>query len=206
MSSWRYTSNAALENVFDIEITDQSEGYVSFRVVGELAEDAFLHEAGGHRWQRVPPNEKRGRVHTSTVTVAVLPEPSELQLKVDPEDLEWAFTRGSGAGGQKRNKTCSAVDLTHRPTGVTVHCESERSQHQNKVNALTFLRATLWQAQIDKAHADRATLRKEQVGVGSRGDKTWTIRTQDDWVTHHPTGSKFRLRDYLQGVYEVYTR
>ena len=172
-------------------------------MTGEWAHDAFQHEAGGHRWQRVPPNDKRGRVHTSTVTVAVLSEPTATQLTIAPGDLQWAFSRGSGAGGQNRNKTDSAVDLTHRPTGVVVHCESERSQQQNKANALAMLRARLWEARVEADHQARSAARREQLGSGERGDKRWTVRTQDDVVTHHASGEKFRLRDYLDGNYEV---
>lgn len=172
-------------------------------MTGELAERAFRHESGGHRWQRVPPNEKRGRVHTSTVTVAVLPEPTATQLVIAPGDLDWAFSRGSGAGGQNRNKTDSAVDLTHRPTGVVVHCESERSQQQNKANALAMLRARLWEAQTEAEHDARSAARRSQLGSGERGDKRWTVRTQDDVVTHHASGQRFRLREYLDGNYEV---
>lgn len=179
------------------------EGRTVLRVTGERADDAFRHEGGGHRWQRVPPGEKRGRVHTSTVTVAVLPEPSASQLAIAPGDLTWAFSRGSGAGGQKRNKTDSAVDLTHRPTGLVVHCETERSQQQNKVNALAMLRARLWAARVEADHQARSARRREQLGTGERGDKRWTVRTQDDVVAHHASGQKFRLRDYLDGDYDV---
>ncbi|TAK24808.1 MAG: PCRF domain-containing protein [Myxococcaceae bacterium] len=172
-------------------------------MAGPWAEDAFRHEAGGHRWQRVSPGDKRGRVHTSTVTVAVLPEPTAMQLTVNPGDLSWAFSRGSGPGGQNRNKTETAVDLTHLPTGLVVHCESERSQGQNKLNALAMLRARLWSAQVEAEHATRGAARRAQLGSGARGDKSWTVRTQDDVVTHHASGQKFRLREYLEGDYEV---
>ena len=130
-------------------------------------------------------------------------EPTAKQLVINPADLVWAFSRGSGAGGQKRNKTESAVDLTHRPTGVVVHCESERSQTQNKANALSMLRSRLWEAQQEADHAKRSKDRRAQVGTGQRGDKSWTIRVQDDTVTHHPSGQKFRLREYLAGNYEI---
>lgn len=172
-------------------------------VEGQFAWDAFQHEAGGHRWQRIPPNDKRGRMQTSTVTVAVMEEPPASLLVIRPQDLEWAFSRGSGAGGQHRNKTESAVDLTHRPSGVVVHCESERSQLQNKAIALSMLRARLWEDQQSKARAAQNGARRQQLGSGARGDKSWTVRTQDDTVTYGGTGQKFRLRAYLAGDYEI---
>jgi peptide chain release factor 1 len=129
--------------------------------------------------------------------------PTVKQLTIHPKDLDWKFTRGSGAGGQHRNKTESAVDLTHIPTGVVVHCESERSQNQNKDIALSKLRAKLWASQSEASASTRAKARKEQVGTGQRGDKAWTVRTQDDQVTYHGTGQKFRLRDYLDGNYQI---
>lgn len=166
----------------------------------------FQYEPGGHRFQRVPPNDKRGRVQTSSVTVAVLDEPPLTMVNIRPEDLNWVFSRGSGAGGQHRNKTESAVDLTHIPTKVVVHCESERSQQQNKVNALAMLRARLWESQRESQHRARAGVRREQVGVGARGDKSWTVRYQDEIVTYEPTRQKFKLRDYLNGEYKIYSR
>ena len=118
-------------------------GILVLRVHGRGAEEAFQDEGGGHRWQRVPPNDKRGRVHTSTITVAVLPEPTAAELRLAPGDVQRVTCRGSGAGGQHRNVTESCVVVTHRPTGLTVRCESERSQHQNEETALALLRARL---------------------------------------------------------------
>ena len=138
-------------------------------------------------------------MHTSTVTVAVLAEPSEAQLRLDPRDLVFQATRGSGPGGQNRNKVETAVQLTHKPTGVMVRCESERSQHQNRATALALLRARLWQAERDRQTASRALDRRQQVGSGMRGDKRRTIRCQDGIVTDHVTGKRWNLRDYLRG-------
>src|SRR5579885_2588838 len=106
------------------------------QIDGQGAWSAFAHEPGGHRFQRIPPNEKRGRVHTSTVTVAVLPELTDTQVPINDKDLEWSYCRGSGKGGQHRNVTDSAVQLHHKPTGIRVRCESERSQPQNRRTAL----------------------------------------------------------------------
>lgn len=174
---------------------ENEPGLGALRVTGDGAERAFADEAGGHRWQRVPPTERRGRVHTSTITVAVLPEPSEAELVLGPGDLRWRFTRGSGAGGQHRNKTESAVDLVHLPTGISVHCESERSQHDNKRLALGRLRATLLAAEREQNAAHRDATRRAQVGKGMRGDKRRTVRCQEGSVIDHVTGRTWRLRD-----------
>lgn len=169
---------------------------------GRGAAEAFAHEEGGHRWQRVPPNDKHGRVHTSTITVAVLPEGGAPSIRIDPSDLEWRASRGSGAGGQKRNKTESAVDLVHVPTGIAVHCENERSLQQNKAVALAKLSARLAERARAIEHASRSAERRAQIGSGMRGDKRRTIRCQDGVVVDHPTGRTWRLRDYLRGDFE----
>lgn len=145
------------------------------------------------------PNDKRGRVHTSTVTVAVLVEVPETALRIHPADLVWCRSRGSGAGGQHRNKTESAVDLTHVPTGTTVHCESERSLHRNEAIALARLRALLAATRLAEAKGARDANRREQVGTGMRGDKRRTIRQQDGTVVDHLTGQSWRFRDYERG-------
>lgn len=202
--------NAAQRGVFDVEIIAQRPGFLAFSVQDKddlAAWETFKHEPGGHRWQRIPPNERSGRVHTSTVTCAVLLEPPKQLLVIRDQDLDWKFSRGSGAGGQARNKLETAVDLTYKPTGLTVHCETERSQTQNKLNAMSLLRAKLWEQQQTQQHNSRNQQRKQHVGAGARGDKTWTIRMQDDQVTFHGNETtqtqKFRLKDYLAGQYEV---
>jgi peptide chain release factor 1 len=163
---------------------------------------AFRHEYGGIRWQRVPPTEKRGRRHTSTITVAVLREPTALELSLDPSELEWATTRGSGAGGQHRNKTESAVRLLHRPSGLSVRCESERSQYQNRATALALLRARLLQSRQQAQHDQQAQARRRQVGSGMRGDKGRTVSEQNDRVTDHRTGRSTSVSRYRKGWLE----
>src|SRR5262249_35270466 len=137
--------------------------------------------------------------HTSTITVAILVEPAEAALFIDPSDLVWRRSRGSGAGGQHRNKTESAVDLTHVPSGTVVHCESERSVHRNAAIALARLRAVLAEASRRRKADTRDAVRRDQVGSGMRGDKRRTIREQDGTVIDHPTGRKWRLREYVRG-------
>lgn len=166
---------------------------------GRGAEQVFAHESGGHRWQRVPPNEKRGRVHTSTVTVVVMAEPNSAELEIDPRDLEEKFTRGSGAGGQHRNKTDSAVQLRHKPSGVAVRVENGRSQAMNRETALRLLRARLVEAKQRSEAAERHRERREQAGSGQRGDKVRTIALQRDQVVDHRTGRSCSARAYLRG-------
>ncbi|HXU72233.1 MAG TPA: peptide chain release factor-like protein [Polyangia bacterium] len=172
---------------------------MDFRVVGAGAAGCFRDEPGGHRWQRVPPNERHGRVHTSTITVAVLPEPTAVEVRVDERDLDWSMCRGTGSGGQKRNKTESTVLLTHRPTGLQVRCETSRSQQHNRVLALAILRARLWAAERDRVQGARDVERRAQKGSGMRGDKRRTIRVQDGIVTDHVLGVRWPLRAYLRG-------
>lgn len=199
MNSLACTPSLQLGGFFSLTTLDDRPGLLVFRATGPEAEKVFENEAGGHRWQRIPPNEKRGRVHTSTVTVAILPEPSDVQVKVLDQDIEWTAIRGSGAGGQARNKTSNCVQMRHIPTKIMVRCESERSQSQNRQEALALLRARLWQAEKEKTFGDRDEMRKKQLGSGMRGDKRRTIRMQDGVVTDHVLDKRWRLKDYLRG-------
>ena len=169
------------------------------RVTGKKAKEAFSHEAGGHRFQRVPPNEKRGRVHTSTVTVAVLEQPSEHEVNLDERDLDERFTRGSGPGGQHRNKTDTCVILTHKPTGLRVRVDGGRSQPINRQTAREILRARLKAAGDEHLTKERNATRRRQVGRGARGDKVRTIAIQRDIVTDHNTGRSMKAKAYLRG-------
>lgn len=170
-----------------------------FRVEGKGARSAFTGEAGGHRWQRVPPTEKRGRVQTSTVTVAILDEPREHEVHIDPADLDESFTRGSGAGGQHRNKTDTAVVLLHKPSGIQVRVDGGRSQYLNRQAALGLLRAKLKAGVVADAVDARNRKRRRQVGSGMRGDKIRTVAVQRDQVTDHQTGLSTSVRKYLKG-------
>lgn len=191
-------SRQAHESVFNHGILLERSGFVRIEFKGRGAMALFQSEAGGHRWQRVSPTEKRDRVHTSTVTVAVL-DPTDLKgftLKVS--DVEIKTKRGSGAGGQHRNKTDSCVVATHRPTGVVVKVDG-RCQHQNRARALETLEERLQEMQMATSAASREGIRRSQVGSGMRGDKIRTYRTQDDTVVDHVTGKKWRLKLWLKG-------
>jgi peptide chain release factor 1 len=170
-------------------------------VSGPHARAAFAHEAGGHRWQRVPPTERRGRVHSSTVTVAVLDEPTPHELTLDPRELRVETVRGSGPGGQHKNKTESAVRITHVPTGVQAYADS-RSQHQNKVLALALLRARLLERRATEDRTRREQERRAQTGTGQRSDKVRTVSEQNDTVTHHATGKRIDVKTYRRGLFE----
>jgi peptide chain release factor 1 len=196
------TASWGLGGDFDLELVEQRSGLSILRVSGKGAVETFKDEPGGHRWQRIPPNEKRGRVHTSTVTVAILPEPPDTKVELREDDLDETFMRGSGAGGQHRNKTDSAVRLLHKPTGLVVRCEAERDRSQNRRVARLVLRARLWELEQTKASGARANDRRQQVGSGMRGDKRRTIRAQDGQVTDHLTGKTWRYKDYIRGIWE----
>ena len=129
----------------------------------------------------------------------MLPEVSEAQVQLRDSDIEWQACRGSGPGGQNRNKVNSAVQIWHRPTGIMVRCESERAQYQNRQTALAMLRARIWQVKQASADQAQAASRREQVGSGQRGDKRRTIRTQEGQVVDHVTGRRWRLKEYLRG-------
>lgn len=141
-------------------------------------------------------------MQTSTITVAVLPEPTATQVTIREEDLEWNFCRGSGAGGQHRNVTNSAVQLMHVPTKISVRCESERSQHANKDTALEILRARIWDAANEQRSSAMSSARREQIGSGMRADKRRTIRSQDGIVNDHILGKQWKLKNYLRGDFD----
>lgn len=165
-------------------------------VTGKRASKIFANEAGGHRWQRIPPTEKKGRVHTSTVTVAVLEEEDTPDFQLGEVKIE--TVRGTGPGGQHRNTSDTCVVATHVETGITARSDT-RSQDQNKRAALAVLRARV-AAHFDMTRTqDRSRLRREQVGSGQRGDKRRTIRVRDGRVHDHITGKKWSLKRYMEG-------
>lgn len=188
------------------EILSASEtglgGYkeISFSIDGEGAYSRFKFESGVHRVQRVPETESSGRIHTSTVTVAVLPEADEVDFQIDPKDLQIDTFRSSGAGGQHINKTSSAIRVTHIPTGTVVECQDERSQHKNKEKALKVLRSRLLDAEIEKKNAEIAGERKLQVGTGDRSERIRTYNYPQGRVTDHRIGlTLYKLEQILNG-------
>lgn len=185
--------------VFSLEIADDREGTVVLEISGKDAESVFANESGGHRVQRVPPTEKRGRVQTSTITVAVLCPPTEAQVKIKESDLDIQMIRGSGSGGQKRNKTSNCILLKHKPSGIIVRCESERSLTQNRASALALLRSRLLEAQNNAMNNERAANRRQMIGDGQRCSKRRTIAIQRGEVVDHVTGKHWSWRDYERG-------
>nr|WP_276600733.1 MULTISPECIES: peptide chain release factor-like protein [unclassified Nannocystis] len=185
-----------------MEVIDARPGFLCFKAIGRAAPRWFADEAGGHRWQRVPPTEKRGRVHSSTVTVVVLEPASAVAVEIRPEDLEEEFCRGSGKGGQHRNKTSTAVHLRHKPSGHHVRVDGGRSQSINRETALELLRARLSAEQREAARADRCAARKAQAGSGMRGDKVRTIQVQGDVVVDHRRGTRMTYRRFARGHLE----
>lgn len=169
------------------------------KVTGKNAFYAFRHESGGHRFQRIPPTEKRGRVHTSTITVAVLMDTKQESVFLDPKDLEESFTRGSGKGGQHRNKTDTCVLLTHKPSGLSVRVDGGRSQYINRQTALEILHTRLQEQKISTAIQERNHQRRDSIGSGMRGDKVRTVALQRDSVTDHNTGKTISAKLYLRG-------
>lgn len=185
---------------FSLDAVHWVDGAVDLVVEGpEALVRPLLNESGGHRWQRLPPTERRGRVHTSTVTVVVMPVVEEIDWRLRDADLEITTMRGSGAGGQHRNRTESAVRMRHLPTGLEVRICTERSQHRNKAIARQILEGRVAGALKDARGIQRGGERKALAGSGCRGDKCRTYRVRDALVTDHRSGRKAPLARVLAG-------
>jgi peptide chain release factor 1 len=176
----------------------EGDGQIVLAVDGEKALELFENEAGGHRWQRVPPTEQNGRRHSSTFTVAVFPE-SQSSDGFSEDEVRFEATIGHGPGGQHRNKTATAIRATHLPTGETVFIQSERSQQANKQRALEVLRGRVVSAIRNASHGKQNQTRKSQIGSGERSDKIRTVQEQNDRVIDHRTGKKCNVASYLKG-------
>ncbi len=203
---YRMYSMYAESKRWQIEISNANEtelgGYkeISFMIEGSGAYSRFKYESGVHRVQRVPDTETQGRIHTSTVTVAVLPEADEVELEINPADLKIDTFRSSGAGGQHINKTSSAIRVTHIPTGTVVECQDERSQFKNKDKALKILRARLFDEEQRKHDEAIASDRKSQVGTGDRSERIRTYNYPQGRVTDHRIGlTLYKLDQILNG-------
>ena len=176
---------------------------IIFNITGENVYKYLKFESGVHRVQRVPVTETQGRIHTSTATVAVLPEAEEVDIEINPQDLEISTMRASGAGGQHVNTTDSAVQLVHKPTGVTVYCADERSQHKNRAKAMTVLRSRLLKAKEEEEHAKYAAERKGQIGTGDRSERIRTYNYPQGRLTDHRIGMNFSLPGIVEGNIEA---
>lgn len=203
---FRMYSMYAEKRGYRVEVINANEtelgGYkeISFMIEGDGAYSRFKYESGVHRVQRVPETESQGRVHTSTTTVAVLPEAEDVELEIDPSDLKIDTFRSSGAGGQHINKTSSAIRITHIPTGTVVECQDERSQYKNKDKALKVLKSRLLKEKQDKQASKIAADRKSQVGTGDRSERIRTYNYPQGRLTDHRIGlTLYKLEDILNG-------
>lgn len=203
---FRMYSKYAEKQMWSTEILDSNPteigGFkeVIFLIKGKGAYSKLKYESGVHRVQRVPTTEASGRVHTSTVTVAVLAEAEEIDIEIDPNDLRIDTFRASGAGGQHVNRTDSAIRITHIPTGMVVTCQDERSQHKNRDKAMTILRSRLYEIARQQQEGDIAQERKSQVGTGDRSERIRTYNFPQGRITDHRIGlTIYKLEDVLNG-------
>ena len=203
---YRMYSMYAERRGYKLEVINLNEtglgGYkeVSFIVSGAGAYSRFKFESGTHRVQRVPKTESSGRIHTSAATVAVLPEADDVEVDINPNDLEIDTFRSSGAGGQHINKTSSAIRITHKPTGMVVECQDERSQYKNKDKAMKVLKSRLLKIEQDKQHEAIASDRRSQIGSGDRSEKIRTYNYPQSRVTDHRIGlTLYKLDEIMNG-------
>jgi peptide chain release factor 1 len=203
---FRMLSKYAERRGFKAEPLDASDGKYTLEIKGDGAYSVFKYEGGTHRVQRVPKTESQGRIHTSTATVAVLPEAEDVDVHVDPSDLQIDVYRSSGPGGQSVNTTDSAVRITHKPSGIVVSMQDEKSQLQNREKAMRVLRAKLYERALAEQHARQAADRRAQVGTGDRAEKIRTYNYGERRVTDHRVKlTEHNLEQVLEGELEPFT-
>jgi peptide chain release factor 1 len=203
---FRMLSKYAERRGFKADPLDASDGKYTLEIKGDGAYSVFKYEGGTHRVQRVPKTESQGRIHTSTATVAVLPEAEDVDVHVDPNDLQIDVYRSSGPGGQSVNTTDSAVRITHKPSGIVVSMQDEKSQLQNREKAMRVLRAKLYERALAEQHAKQAADRRAQVGTGDRAEKIRTYNYGERRVTDHRIKlTEHNLEQVLEGELEPFT-
>jgi peptide chain release factor 1 len=203
---FRMLSRYAERRGFKVELLEASEGAYTFAIKGDGAYSIFKFEGGTHRVQRVPATESQGRTHTSTATVAVLPEAEDVDVQIDQNDLQIDVYRSSGPGGQSVNTTDSAVRITHKPSGIVVSMQDEKSQLQNRERAMRVLRARLYEAALAEQQAELAADRRSQVGTGERAEKIRTYNYSQRRVTDHRINfTVHNLDDVLEGALDELT-
>jgi len=191
---------------FKVEMLDARDGEYTFEIKGDGAYSVFKFEGGTHRVQRVPVTESQGRIHTSTATVAVLPEAEEVDVQIDPNDLQIDVYRSSGPGGQSVNTTDSAVRITHKPSGIVVSMQDEKSQLQNREKAMRVLRARLYEQALAEQQAELSADRRSQVGTGERAEKIRTYNYGERRVTDHRIKlTQHNLEQVLEGELDDFT-